>query len=257
MPRSLPVRAGETAAMRIRIRFQKVGKIRWTSHRDLARVWERAIRRVGLPVAYSQGFSPRPRMHFGLALSTGHESLAEYLDVDIDTEAPNAPAESDLDGLVSPLTDALPVGIDVTAIGVISTSLESLQQAVVSCSWEVELRGASPSAAAEAIERALAADEISVTRERKGKSVTDDVRPYLLDLSVFGPTDAGTQIRAHLATQPRGLRIGELIAVLDPAWEEGRVRRTNQWMLLDGARHEPLEVRAEAASAPHAEARAS
>ncbi|MGB3055454.1 MAG: TIGR03936 family radical SAM-associated protein, partial [Acidimicrobiales bacterium] len=162
--------------MRIRIRFQKVGKIRWTSHRDLARVWERAIRRVGLPVAYSQGFSPRPRMHFGLALSTGHESLAEYLDVDIDTEAPNAPAESDLDGLVSPLTDALPVGIDVTAIGVISTSLDSLQQAVVSCSWEVELRGASPSDAAEAIEQALATDEISVTRERKGKSVTDDVR---------------------------------------------------------------------------------
>jgi hypothetical protein len=53
------------------------------------------------------------------------------------------------------------------------------------------------------------------------------------------------------------LRIGELIAVLDPAWEEGRVRRTNQWMLLDGARCEPLEVHSEAASAPHAEARAS
>ena len=66
--------------MRIRVRFAKVGKVRWTSHRDLARIWERAIRRVGLPVAYSQGFSPRPKVHFGLALSTGHESLAEYLD---------------------------------------------------------------------------------------------------------------------------------------------------------------------------------
>ena len=243
--------------MRIRVRFVKVGKVRWTSHRDLARVWERAIRRVGLPVAYSQGFSPRPKVHFGLALSTGHESLAEYLDIDVDPASPVAPAESGLAALVEPLSAALPVGIDVTAIGVIPTSLDSLQQAVTSCSWEIEVRGASPDAVAAAIDRALGAAELAVTRERKGKSVTDDVRPYLLDLSVVGPTDAGTQIRAHLATQPRGLRIGELLAVLDPAWEEGRVRRTNQWMLLDGARCEPLEVPAEAASAPHAEARAS
>ena len=52
--------------MRVRLRFTKVGKIRWTSHRDVARMWERAIRRAGLPVAYSAGFSPRPRLHFGL-----------------------------------------------------------------------------------------------------------------------------------------------------------------------------------------------
>ena len=149
------------------------------------------------------------------------------------------------------------VGIDVTAIGVIPTSLDSLQQAVTSCSWEIEVRGAAPEPMVAAIDRVLAETELLLTRERKGKAVTDDVRPYLRDLSVVGPTDAGTQIRAHLATQPRGLRIGELIAVLDPAWEEGRVRRTNQWMLLDGARCEPLEAPAEAASAPHAEARAS
>jgi radical SAM-linked protein len=243
--------------VRIRVRFVKVGKVRWTSHRDLARVWERAIRRVGLPVAYSQGFSPRPKVHFGLALSTGHESLAEYLDIDLDPAHAATPAETELADLIGPLSAALPVGIDVTAIGVIPTSLDSLQQAVTSCSWEIEVRGASPESMVAAIDRVLAETELLLTRERKGKAVTDDVRPYLLDLSVVGPTDAGTQIRAHLATQPRGLRIGELIAVLDPAWEEGRVRRTNQWMLLDGARCEPLEAPAEAASAPHAEARAS
>ena len=77
--------------------------------------------------------------------------------------------------------------------------------------------------------------ELVVTRQRKGKDVTDDVRPYLLDLAVVGPTDAGTEIDAHLATQPRGVRIGELIALLAPEGEEGRVRRLTQWMLLDGA----------------------
>ena len=69
--------------MRARIQFSKTGKIRWTSHRDVARMWERAFRRIELPLAYSEGFSPRPKVSFGLALSTGHESLAEYLDVEL------------------------------------------------------------------------------------------------------------------------------------------------------------------------------
>ena len=56
--------------MRIRARFAKRGKVRFTSHRDLARIWERVLRRAALPVARSEGFSPRPKLHFGLALST-------------------------------------------------------------------------------------------------------------------------------------------------------------------------------------------
>ncbi|MGH9152349.1 MAG: TIGR03936 family radical SAM-associated protein, partial [Acidimicrobiales bacterium] len=69
--------------MRLRFRFSKLGKVRWTSHRDVARMWERAFRRVELRLAYTQGFSPRPRVSFGLALPTGAESVAEYLDVEV------------------------------------------------------------------------------------------------------------------------------------------------------------------------------
>jgi len=68
--------------MRVRLRFTKLGKIRWTSHRDVARMWERALRRTSLPVARTAGFNPRPKVSFGLALPTGHESVAEFLDVD-------------------------------------------------------------------------------------------------------------------------------------------------------------------------------
>ena len=67
--------------MKVRLRFVKLGKVRWTSHRDVAHMWERALRRLELPVAYTERFSPRPKLSFGLALSTGHESMAEYLDV--------------------------------------------------------------------------------------------------------------------------------------------------------------------------------
>lgn len=243
--------------MRIRIRFTKTGKVRWTSHRDIARVWERCIRRVGLPVAYSLGFSPHPKVHFGLALSTGHESLAEYLDIDLDPDAPGYPADDELPALAPRLTEVLPVGMEVTGIARIASNATSLQQAVTSCSWRVEIRDVSPADVAAAIERCLAAPELVITRQRKGKDVTDDVRPYLLDLTVVGRTDAGTEIDAHLATQPRGLRIGELIAVLGPDGSEGRVRRLTQWTLLDGARCEPLDGSLEPTSAPYAETRAS
>lgn len=243
--------------MRIRIRFTKLGKIRWTSHRDIARVWERTIRRVGLPVAYSQGFSPHPKLHFGLALSTGHESDCEFLDIDLDDDAPTLAAASDLASLPERLTEVLPVGLEVTAAGEIAGNAMSLQQAVESCEWLIELRSVAPDIVAPAITAALAADETMLTRQRKGKDVTDDVRPYLLELAVVGSTDHGTDITAHLATQPRGLRIGELLAVLGTDGTEGRVRRLTQWTLHDGARVEPLEAPPGATSAPHAQARAS
>src|SRR3990170_4028087 len=89
---------------RVRFRFSKLGKVRFTSHRDTARCWERALRRAELPVSYTEGFSPRPKVSFGLALSTGHESLAECLDVDLATD----PAAVDVDSLPARLDPAPP-----------------------------------------------------------------------------------------------------------------------------------------------------
>ncbi|MEO7442592.1 MAG: TIGR03936 family radical SAM-associated protein, partial [Acidimicrobiales bacterium] len=122
--------------MRVRFRFEKLGKVRWTSHRDVARMWERAFRRIQLPLAYSQGFSPRPKVSFGLALPTGAESLAEYLDVEL---APGVVA--DLSALPARLTAALPVGVDVTEAGPVEDGSASLQAEVTSCCWVVEVAG--------------------------------------------------------------------------------------------------------------------
>ena len=73
------VRGG--AANPVRLRYTKLGKVRWISHRDVARALERAFRVAQLPLAFTEGFSPRPKVSFGLALSTGHESDAEYVDL--------------------------------------------------------------------------------------------------------------------------------------------------------------------------------
>ncbi len=71
------------AGFPVRLRFGKHGKVRFISHRDVARAFERAFRVEQLPLAFTQGFSPRPKVSFGLALSVGHESDAEYLDFEL------------------------------------------------------------------------------------------------------------------------------------------------------------------------------
>src|ERR1017187_10448785 len=115
-------------ADRLRVRFAKVGKIRFTSHRDVARMWERALRRSGLPVARSQGFNPRPLVGFGLALPTGCESLAEYLDVSWPTPVdrptavpPWGDSYPDLGTLGLELSEFLPKGIDVGIPGMVGS----------------------------------------------------------------------------------------------------------------------------------------
>lgn len=231
---------------RIRLRFSKVGKVRWTSHRDVARMWERAFRRAELRLAYTEGFSPRPKVSFGLALPTGGESVAEYLDIEL------ADGEHlDVASLPSRLSPALPVGIDVQAAAVVDEK-GSLQEIVTSCRWEIEAAGVGVDQAAQddleqRVAQALAADSLVVTRVRKGQSVSDDIRPAILSLAVLEPG----LLECELATQGRGLRPSELLAALNPELEYGAVRRTHQWIQRDGAKWEPLPLPATAA--PHAE----
>lgn len=251
--------------MKVRVRFSKLGKLRFLSHRDLARLWERSLRRAGLPVAYSEGFSPRPRLHFGLALSTGYESLAEYLDVDLVPDAGLTP--EDLLAAVSP---SLPDGVTPLAAIPVEAGTSSLQQTVTSCRWQLEVVGPSPEEAADAVARAMAATELPIRVERKGAQVPLDARPAVVTLVPAGedarppgvpalPTS--TVLIAELATQPRSLRPAELVRALDPTWTEGRVLRTHQWTLVDGARREPIPLPEGGArgaqSTPHAGARAS
>lgn len=253
---------------RLRIRFCKLGKIRWTSHRDVARMWERAFRRVQLPLAYSEGFSPRPKVSFGLALPTGHESVAEFLDVEVSDLG-----AVDVSTLVPRLSAALPVGVDATAVAVLAPGTASLQEDVVSCSWTwqvVPAEGRGPIAAAQMagwVAAALAAPELMVTRTRKGTTVTEDVRPGILALEMVPPAgedhrDGGGELwlAADLAATPRAVRPADVINALAPDVEERHVRRTHQWILRHGARLEPLTegvCAGDATGAPHAWERAS
>ena len=232
--------------MRIRIRFHKKGKIRFTSHRDVARIWERAFRRAGIAVAYSQGFSPRQKLSFGLALSTGHESEAEFLDVELVDDRYRGQKTWEADGDASPATEVveslnavLPVGMDVVAVAPIEKG-DSLQQAVVACTWSMDVDDIGRADAEAWVADVLSRAEIVVERERKGKPVIEDLRPHGHARGVTGTTETGVRRTADLGTQPRALRPTELLAAVDPPLVARSVCRMNQWTSQGTDREEPL-----------------
>jgi radical SAM-linked protein len=267
--------------VRIRFRFSKVGKVRFTSQRDVARMWERALRKARLPLAYTEGFSPRPQLSFGLALPTCAESIAEYLDVALDPGRPET-GEVDVDGLPALLTPLLPEGITVHESAVVDPRIGSLQQQVTSCSWVMHFTGVTREALAQRTAALLEASVVPIRRERKGRETDDDLRPSVLALSVPDGADPDVlegwglessaqptvELVAELVTQPRGVRPRELVAGLvavgrSPGGDGrstdrtgvgpddmgtvpvlDRACRTQQWIERDGARWEPLALRA-------------
>jgi radical SAM-linked protein len=266
--------------VRVRFRFSKLGKIRFTSQRDVARMWERALRRAALPMAYTEGFNPRPQLSFGLALPTGAESLAEYVDVALDPDRATA-AGIVPSSLPTVLDGLLPEGLHIEEAVAVERSKDSLQQMVTSCSWTMRLAGVDRTELTSMVAALLAADSVPITRERKGREELDDLRPSVLALAEadaatdasVDPTGRTVGLVAELSTRPRGVRPVELLRGLvavsggsaarpmdgSPATGRpgsipvlDRACRTEQWIERDGFRQEPLLGRVVPAGADRA-----
>jgi radical SAM-linked protein len=150
---------------RLRVRYAKRGRLRFTSHRDFGRAFERAVRRAGLPVAFSSGFSPHPRISYAGAAPTGAASEAEYLEIAL-REA------RDPEGVRAALDAALPDGLDVLAVAVAGPG--GLADRIQASHWQVELPGVPVADAAEAVAAFLSQPSVEVERmTKKGQRVFD------------------------------------------------------------------------------------
>ena len=232
----------------VRIRFAKRGKVRFISARDVARALERAFRIEQLPLAFTEGFSPRPKVSFGLALSVGHESDAVYLDVEL-----TDPVDTDV--LAEHLTPVLPEGMPATGAVRLVERAPALQESITEVQYRVEVvdglgRPISGAVLEAAASNALASDELLVTRTRKGKESVDDLRPAIRNIEVAHDGEAPV-LELTLLTQSRGARTREVLDALDSfalvngervGLTEHRALRTSQWIERGGARLEPLEA---------------
>lgn len=199
--------------MRLRITFAKQGPLRYTGHLDLHRLWERAARRAALPLAYSQGFHPQPKLAIAAALPLGFSSRCEVLDMRLEHEIP-------LEGLREKLQQTLPTGIQVASIESVDEKLPALQTLVASAEYLVTLTEAMDDAELKRRIDSMMGTE-SVIRERRGK--TYDLRPLVEELRF--ETDGKLFMRLAAREGATG-RPEEVLDVLGIAFEGTRIERT-------------------------------
>src|SRR5215216_937428 len=161
--------------MRIRITFVKQGALRYTGHLDLHKLWERAARRAALPLAYSQGFHPQPKMNMAAALPLGFSSRCEVMDMKLEQDIP-------LHDLPTRLNGTLPSGLQVLSVEQVDERAPALQTQVASAEYEVTLT--EPIDRSELDRRIDSVIESrALPRERRGKMY--DLRPLMEELQLM------------------------------------------------------------------------
>lgn len=160
---------------RLRVRYAKRGRLRFASHRDFSRAFERAVFRARIPMAYSSGFHPHPRISYAGAAPTGSASEAEYLEIGL--AEPRDPA-----GVLEQLVAALPDGLDV--LEVVASSGGSLSDRLEASRWRVSLPDTPVDVARRAVVELLSAEQVSVERMTKKGLRSFDARAAVLALAV-------------------------------------------------------------------------
>jgi len=157
------------------LRYAKRGRLRFSSHRDFQRAFERALRRADVPMAYSAGFNPHPRISYANAASTGAASEAEYVEISVRRRC-------DPEQLRKALDDALPPGLDV--LDMVEAGPGALADRLQASVWRIDLPGTSPEVAASAVATFLAAERVEVQRLMKTGPRTFDTRSAVVRLDL-------------------------------------------------------------------------
>ncbi|HSH05177.1 MAG TPA: TIGR03936 family radical SAM-associated protein [Anaerolineae bacterium] len=204
---------------RLRLHFSKAGVTRYIGHLDLARTLERSLNRAQLPIAYTQGFNPRPRMQFAAALPLGYTSQAELADIWLKEEIDPATAQEKL-------TTAIAPGLIIHDIYPVPLKTDALQNSTHSTLYAITFIDPSTvTDLAQRVQTILEADEVKRERRRKKKTVVYNLRPLIHDLKCLPPDDNPT-LHAHLAlrTGANG-RPDELLMAMNIDPLETRIHR--------------------------------
>jgi radical SAM-linked protein len=168
------------------VRYAKRGKMRFASHLDVARAFERGVRRAGLPIAYSAGFTPHPKISYAGGAPTGVASEAEYLSLTLTSR-------TEADTVRERLNAALPDGIDVIVVTEDSGGLPASR--LTASEWQIALPGLPPDNVVPVVRKFLALTEAPVERLTSKGVRRMDARAAVVSLDVFDDTSAGSALR--------------------------------------------------------------
>lgn len=161
--------------MRLRIAYTKVEDARYIAHLDLTRVFERAIRRAGISMTYSEGFNPRPKISFGSALAVGTEGAREYVDIDIQREL-------NLGEVLGLIQEQLPHGIRLLEVRTLTQGAKPLMAVLNAASYQIRGLMAlpiQPDRLQDAVEAWLAREQVIYSRYTKKGPTDKDIRPWV------------------------------------------------------------------------------
>ena len=175
--------------IKVRITYTKMGWLKYTSNLDVQKLWERAIRRARLPLAYSQGYHPKPKMNLAAPLPLGFTSSAELIDIWFNEDIT-------ADEIKESLTGMFPAGIEIQKVEQVDLSGDSLQSIVIAGKYHIELKISLP---IEELENRVAVvlQRESLPRTRRNKPY--DLRPLIEDLRVID----NTHLAARLTMLPK------------------------------------------------------
>ena len=219
-----------TVVQRLRIRYAVEGPLRYVSVLDQARIWERLLRRAGMPLAYTQGYNPRPRLQLGSALPVGYASDCEFIDLFLS-------ADVTPEVLTKAITPQLPMGLTVYEVHQVPLKAAAIQSRVREAWYEVRVWTDEVSAhdsgarIQRAIDILLARVEIPRQRHKKGRLADYDLRPLILDIRYHLQHDNCLLLVMRLQAGPHGS--GRPEEVLDElGLADGRYRIQRRELVL-------------------------
>jgi radical SAM-linked protein len=187
---------------RYRLTFSKQGTLRYISHLDLARVWERVLRRVEAPLVYSQGFNPRPKIQLAAALPLGYESTCEITDIWLEGDSPPEP-----ELLMAEINGAAPEGLTVHSVEIIDLREASLQSRTQTGEYRITATGEEDvDTITTRLEELLNQEEI--WREQRSKRGIKQVnmRPLIHEISVVETQPLSLHLKLSLSQEKGTLR---------------------------------------------------
>lgn len=219
------------------MRFAKRGRLRFLSHRDVARAFERALRRARVPMGYSAGFSPHPKISWLGAAPTTAASEAEYVELGLAVDV-------DVDALREALDAALPPGLDVTACAPATPT--PFADLVNGSRWQIRLPGVPPSDLEVAVAALLATTSIEVSRSTKTGNRLVDARAAVVRAVCRAENHSCAILEVVVRHTTPAVRPDDVltalgvVAVLQPPVHPEPVRLEQGWLREDGSLADPL-----------------
>lgn len=185
------------AVQRLRLDYAKGEPLRFVSHLDMLRLWERACRRARLPIAHTQGFNPRPRIALACPLPTGITSHAEKVDLFLTMRLD--PRE-----VLQRLNAVLPAGVQVYGVEEVALAGPALMSRAATVDYQALVQWQGSAASLEAhLQAWLAQDSVVRARERKGQGATYDLRPLVEHLWIVGQSEGQYVVGMRLKSGPQ------------------------------------------------------